>query len=379
MTSDASASSCHALCALEMCNHDEVDGAQLRCFQRALIASVTMAVASSCSSGDEEPATPHVANPEVGARLYANTCALCHGAKGEGYIADNATALRSPTFLRSASDQFLTRSIARGRPKTPMSAWGKAKGGPYRDDEISDIVAFLRTWQTEPSVRVVEALASGDREVAEKLYADKCASCHGATGVEGPYVRTANPEYLSVASDGFLRYALFAGRPGTLMKPYEGDLSIEDMNALVGLMRSRTAPVDDAPAEIPTTMGQFVLNPGGPEPGFTLGQRFTSTDIVHAELVRGSSFGFVDARPPSDYVVAHIAHAANVPFYQAEDYLFALPKDKWLVVYCGCPHAESGVLLDKLLANGFTKVTILDEGFNAWNDRGYPVNVGGAP
>ncbi len=50
-----------------------------------------------------------------------------------------------------------------------------------------------------------------------------------------------------------------------------------------------------------------------------------------------------------------------------------------MVAYCGCPHAESGALMDKLLANGFTKVTILDEGFNVWLERGYPVNLGAAP
>lgn len=60
-------------------------------------------------------------------------------------------------------------------------------------------------------------------------------------------------------------------------------------------------------------------------------------------------------------------------------YVFALPKDKWLVCYCGCPHAESGRLADELLASGFTKVTILDEGFFVWRDRGYPVRSGPSP
>lgn len=349
---------------------------------RSWLAFVVLALAPSCSSEAEAPPPeppPHVPNAENGARLYADTCALCHGANGEGYVADNATALRSATFLSSASDDFIRRSIARGRPKTTMSAFGTAKGGPYDDDDVSDIVAFIRTWQIEPSVTLVEYPRSGDRKEAETLYAARCASCHGPTGVEGPYVRTANPEFLTIATDGFLRYALYLGRPGTLMKPFEGDLSHEEMDTLVALMRSRAVPVEDTPALIPTTVGPFVLHPDGPEPSFTVGQRFTSVEVVHQELINGAAFGFLDARAPSDYVTSHIAGAADVPFYQAEDYLYALPKDKWLVAYCGCPHAESGALLDKLLAAGFTKVTILDEGFNVWNERGYPVNVGAAP
>lgn len=349
---------------------------------RSCLAFVVLALAPSCSSEAEAPPPeppPHVPNAENGARLYADTCALCHGANGEGYVADNATALRSATFLSSASDDFIRRSITRGRPKTTMSAFGTAKGGPYDDDDVSDIVAFIRTWQSEPSVTLVEYPRSGDRKEAETLYAARCASCHGPTGVEGPYVRTANPEFLTIATDGFLRYALYLGRPGTLMKPFEGDLSHEEMDTLVALMRSRAVPVEDTPALIPTTVGPFVLHPDGPEPSFTVGQRFTSVEIVYQELINGAAFGFLDARAPSDYVTSHIAGAADVPFYQAEDYLYALPKDKWLVAYCGCPHAESGALLDKLLAAGFTKVTILDEGFNVWNERGYPVNVGAAP
>lgn len=337
---------------------------------------------ASCSSekGVATPSPPHFPNAEVGARFYGETCALCHGAEGQGYVADNATALRSPTFLSSATDYFIQKSIARGRPKTTMSAWGKDKGGPYTDDDISDIVAFIRTWQTEASVTLNEAPVSGDRQTAEALYTTRCASCHGASGVEGPYVRTANPEFLTIATDGFLRYAVYKGRPGTLMKPFEGDLSADEMNTLVGLMRSRAVPVEDVPALIPTQTGPFFLNKDGPEPSFTLGQRFTSADLIRQELARGASFGILDARAPSDYVTGHIAGAADVPFYSdVNDYLYALPKDKWLVAYCGCPHAESGALMDKLLANGITKVTILDEGFNVWSTRGYPVNVGAAP
>jgi cytochrome c oxidase cbb3-type subunit 3/ubiquinol-cytochrome c reductase cytochrome c subunit len=176
-----------------------------------------------------------------------------------------------------------------------------------------------------------------------------------------------------------MRYVLYKGRPGTPMKAYEGDLTPTELDGLVGLMRSRAVPVDDTPALIPTTLGPVVLNQGGPEPAFTVGQRFTSVDTVYQELKRGASFGFLDARAPSDYVAGHIAGAADVPFYEAKNLAYALPKDKWLVAYCGCPHAESGALMDALLKEGFTKVTILDEGFNVWTERGYPVNVGAGP
>jgi len=44
---------------------------------------------------------------------------LCHGARGEGYVADKAPALGNQDFLVSVNDEFLRRAIANGRPGTP--------------------------------------------------------------------------------------------------------------------------------------------------------------------------------------------------------------------------------------------------------------------
>ena len=69
----------------------------------------------------------------------------------------------------------------------------------------------------------------------------------------------------------------------------------------------------------------------------------------------------------------------SVPFYDPSPYLAALPKDAWLVCYCACPHAESGQLAQKLMAAGFSKVTVLDEGFLVWKARNYGTRAGQAP
>lgn len=341
------------------------------------IGAATVALPTGC--GPDTPDAPPPTSAEVGAQNYEKTCALCHGENGEGYVADNATALRSSTFLATASDDYLARSIARGRPGTTMSAWSHARGGPYGADAIAGIVAYLRTWQTAPSITLSDAPIAGDPVRGADTYAASCASCHGPNGTEGPNVRLANAEFLDVASDEFLRYAILHGRTDTAMPAFENTLSSTDVADVVALLRSWAKPVAPGDAPVPGTLGPIVQNPDGPDPNFTVGERFTPADAIKAELDRGAAFGFLDARAPSDYVAEHIAGAANVPFYQASDYLFALPKDKWLVCYCACPHAESGVLMDTLVANGFTKVTILDEGFFVWRDRGYPVRSGANP
>ena len=65
--------------------------------------------------------------------------------------------------------------------------------------------------------------------------------------------------------------------------------------------------------------------------------------------------------------------------YGREQFLAQLPLDRWYVAYCGCPHSISGQLYDLLIAAGYPKVKVLDEGFFVWQDRGYPTTSGPEP
>jgi cytochrome c oxidase cbb3-type subunit 3 len=122
------------------------------------------------------------------------------------------------------------------------------------------------------------------------------------------------------------------------------------------------------------------LHPKGPEPdGFRTEPATTPVDVVKGQWDRGARMGILDARAPSDYLGSHISGAVSVPFYDPDPYLASLPKDTWLVCYCGCPHAESGQLAHKLVSHGFKKVTVLDEGINVWRARGYPMGSGVDP
>jgi len=347
--------------------------------------SLVVAVLGDCGvSNRSAPDDPDAgdAGAASGAQAYTNTCALCHGAAGEGYVADAATALASPTFLPSASDDFLVRSIARGRPGTTMSAWDQAHHGPYDDAAIDAIVAFLRHWQTGPSVDVDTTVVHGDASRAGPVFAAHCASCHGATGREGPAVKLANAEFLAAASDGFVQYAIEHGRPGTPMAPYSGVLAQQDIDDLAALVRSWQQPVAEGDAgdiPIPGTMGPVLVNAGGPEPAFVLGQTYTPAATIEQQLANGAAMVLLDARAPSDYAAGHLAGAIDLPFYDVGNYLDTLPDDQWIVCYCACPHAESGRAAQTLQQNGFTKVTILDEGFFGWQSAGYHVCTGASP
>ena len=105
----------------------------------------------------------------------------------------------------------------------------------------------------------------------------------------------------------------------------------------------------------------------------------TSVDVVGPSYKRGARMMLLDARVPSDYLASHIAGAVSVPFYDPMPYVADLPRDTWLVCYCGCPHAESGALARQLTALGFRKVTVLNEGLYAWQEKGFPMREGPEP
>ncbi|MGB9954777.1 rhodanese-like domain-containing protein (plasmid) [Haloferax prahovense] len=84
---------------------------------------------------------------------------------------------------------------------------------------------------------------------------------------------------------------------------------------------------------------------------------------------------FVDARSETGYDVSHIFGSVLSP---APDGRTLDPTDDWneadrVVTYCHCPHHLSSLRAAMLLATGFENVYAIDEGFQAWLDRNYPL------
>ncbi len=326
------------------------------------------------------PDAAHLVSPERGRELYNKYCDFCHGETGKGYAADEAPALASDDLLTLVSDDWLEGAILRGRPGTTMSSWSVSYGGPIGKNEVTALVAFLRTWQKKPlAVPAADAGApKGDPAKGEKIYAANCASCHGAQGHGGKYNMLANPELLASSSDAFLAATIEQGRAGTPMKGFAGKLSSEQIADVVALIRSWQKPVDTN-LELPPKPGELksvVIHPKGPPPAFDPKADFVPVDTVKKEMDRGATMIILDARAPSDYARMHVAGAISVPFYDAEKYAPQIPKDRFILTYCACPHAASVKLRDAMRKLGYTKVAVLDEGILAWRDRGYPVRGG---
>jgi len=308
---------------------------------------------------------------ERGAAHYATYCAVCHGAQGEGYAADNANALVHPAFLAVATDEFLRHAISLGRPGTPMSAWSTAWGGPLDEAATDDVVSFLRAHETGSPVNVHDAVVEGEVDRGASVYAAHCTTCHGADGEGTLAMSLNNPQFLATASDGFLRFAIETGRVEVGMPAFGASLTPQNIDDLVVLIRSWAVDPQREPPDLPVfDPEQSVVHPDGPQAVFTTSDRLVPAAEVYEQYMNGAAMVLLDARPPADYVSGHITGAISVPFYAVSEVVNALPSDVWVVCYCACPHAESGLAADALEDAGFQKVKVLDEGVDHWEEQG---------
>jgi cytochrome c oxidase cbb3-type subunit III len=325
----------------------------------------------------------------AGKPLYLALCAPCHAADGTGYAADNAPSLVNPTFLESATDEFLRRSIILGRPGTSMAGYGRVLGGPLDDAGVDRLVAFLR--EQGPAARPLAPTRPGDVALGAAIYARQCASCHGDGKTRGEATMLANPQFQAAASDAFVRHAIVHGRPGTKMEAFAGKLDDAEIDGVVSYVRTlgRGAP---AVSLLPEPGAEpVVVHPSGKQPSFKLraapcppaapgpaarctpDPRFVSVDDVAKAFAAKQRMVLIDARPPSDWRRVHIAGAVSIPYHDMKR-LDEVPRDgTWAIAYCACPHHLSGIVVDELRRRGYRNVAVLDEGINEWQRRGYPV------
>jgi mono/diheme cytochrome c family protein/rhodanese-related sulfurtransferase len=310
-----------------------------------------------------------------GAAIYAELCAPCHGKKLEGYAADNAPSLNNKTFLESATDDFLTRSIITGRPGTSMAAYGKNLGGPLDDAAVKRLVGFLR--EHGPAATTLALAGKGDPALGEPLYTKNCATCHGNRTARGEAIHLANMMFQAQAQDPFIKHAIVNGRPGTKMIAFTSVLSNQEIDHVVAFVRSLGSKEEPKISQLPAPTGKepLVLNPKGKEPTWKLrDNRFAAVDDVAKSYKAGQKMIIIDARPPSEWMRAHIKGAVSIPYFEMGR-LDEVPKNTWVVTYCACPHHLSGIVADELVKRGYKKVVVLDEGINDWHRKGYPMTV----
>jgi cytochrome c oxidase cbb3-type subunit III len=150
------------------------------------------------------------------AALYGQNCAGCHGAAGQFGA---AYPLANPVYQALIDDATLTRIVSGGLAGTSMPPFDHSAGGYLTAAQITILVNGMRQrWKTGPALTGAPpysaAANSGDPQRGAQVFAQSCAPCHGAQGVEGPKAGSiTDPWYLMLVTDQTLRTVVIAGRP----------------------------------------------------------------------------------------------------------------------------------------------------------------------
>jgi cytochrome c oxidase cbb3-type subunit 3 len=315
--------------------------------------------------------------------LYQQYCSLCHGEDRSGYRADHAPSLRSQSLLSTAFPGFLYTAIGYGRAGTAMDGYSEEMGGPLKRDDLLLLTRWLLAVEGVEPVKLPDTPVAGDAARGAVVYAEQCASCHGAEGQGDTGPALGDPALLASASDAFLRHAIVNGRDGTPMLAFAEQLSESDIDATVAYLRSQASGWSPQPPTLrrPPAPEDYVLNPDGEEPAFTLreGRYVPAAEVVRA-LEEKRRFILLDTRPASAWQRSHIPGAVPMPYYREKDRAGdQLPNDgTWIVAYCACPHAASDFVINNLRELGYQNTAVIDEGILVWTVLGLPVTAGTA-
>jgi cbb3-type cytochrome c oxidase subunit II len=172
-----------------------------------------------------------------GGAVYAQNCAGCHGARGEGD--GKGAAGLSPKPANFAEREYAASRLGfalwNGVSGTAMPAWRDLAQADLAS--VAEVVRTFHSSQLEPSIPK-EVLALG-----AKVYSNRCAQCHGKDGagdgaaagqfpIAPTNFRTQRPD---IAAS--LR-ALRNGIEGTPMAPWTGELSEAELSAAAYYVRT---------------------------------------------------------------------------------------------------------------------------------------------
>ncbi|MDY0212599.1 MAG: cobalamin-dependent protein [Desulfuromonadaceae bacterium] len=252
---------CHASCAPEDFNQPAIDWIAIG------QSSISFRELVEALERDEEPNIAGIAATNPGTKLHwqarAYTSADAGGASAPRY--ELVEQYRAEYYLASLGIQMGLVSSAIGCPYTcnfccipPLS------GGKYLPRSISAVIADIRTLESTPVIRLVDANSFGNPKLALEL-----AEALGASGVKRQYL-------VDVRSDTVVRHPELLQRWKEVgLRAVVIGFEAIDTQTLVGMNKKNNADVNRAAIEILhhlgiTIVGDFIINPNYTEAQFDL-------------------------------------------------------------------------------------------------------------
>ena len=194
--------------------------------------------------------------------FYENGCLGCHKVRGKGgalgpELTDQGSKIRHAyTFQHVEGDKtienWLRQHFRNPQEVTPGSVMPPLE---ISDEDMDDLITVTMALHAADlptryyDLDYIEEFKGGGKQLTgEETFARYCGGCHGAKaeGAENSLLDRFNPalhneDFLSAASDDFIRFTIHRGRPGALMPAWDennGGFTDEEIEALVAYIRS---------------------------------------------------------------------------------------------------------------------------------------------
>jgi mono/diheme cytochrome c family protein len=173
--------------------------------------------AESCASchqlifADEEHALftgQPLGDPQVGAALFAQLCATCHGEDGTTPVGEEGSVINAQAYWSTHDDAAILQDIGIGS-HGEMTAFAENYDGPLSWEEILQLASFVRSWgplAVSPAAMPPEEGTTYTNAIGP-LLTEQCGSCHG--GIAGLSVT----DYASLMSGALSGPVVIAGSP----------------------------------------------------------------------------------------------------------------------------------------------------------------------
>lgn len=168
---------------------------------------------------------------QLGARLFIDNCAACHGREGHGNMRLGAPNLTDGDWLYGDSDEVMTSSIRDGR-NGAMPAWES-----LGEQTVNQLTAYVLSLSGQ--IRETDDALAG-----KAVFASTCSACHGLEGKGNPLLGAPNLTddiWLHGGSREAIRQTIRDGRQGH-MPAWSGRLNEQEIHLLAGYVHHLAHP-----------------------------------------------------------------------------------------------------------------------------------------
>ena len=144
------------------------------------------------------------------------------------------------------------------------------------------------------------------------------------------------------------------------------------LSLVIVLVGCATGPADNPSNSAPSSSANTNLSPSDRVPRITV-------EELMKKINNGEDIIIVDTRTDVEeqFHLGHIPGALPVTLSKINAGQWAPSANKEIIFYCTCPNDRTAaVAAVEVSKKQFTDVKVLKDGYNAWKEAGYPIEMG---